>query len=78
MKKLIILLGFILITSCADVVNTIETYGGKEFIIVDIGTCGNCRTTSNIIIKNHQEIKRVRVLNFDLELYNYKIGDTIK
>lgn len=78
MKKFIILLGFILITSCNDIPKPIETYSDMEFIIVDIGKYHNSNTTSYVILKNHKDIIKVRLLNFDLELYNYKIGDTIK
>lgn len=73
--RTLILLAVLVLTSCVQRLRPIEYYKGEEYIITKITEQNE---TSEVQLKNDKFIIHVRLLNFDLELYNYKVGDTIK
>lgn len=80
MKKILTILFIILFFNCSDSYKKepIEKYFGKNYIIWKTSPSKDNKDITILYLRNKEEYKTIPVLNFDVQLYNLKVGDTLK
>jgi hypothetical protein len=80
MKKILSILLFGLLFSCSHYSQKqpIEKYFGENYIIWNIEECPKTDYVKHINLRNNEGFLKIYVLDFDIELYNLKVGDTLK
>ena len=80
MKKVIIILFVIMFWGCSDYYRKepVEKYFGKNYIIWKISPSTDDKDITVLRLRNKKGFVEVPVLNFDIKLFNLKVGDTLK